>query len=158
MQISFLADYPQHLPTVASWVFDEWGRSRQGVTIEKVEARFRNHLQRNSLPLTLLALQDGNPLGTASLQLTDMYTRPELTPWLAAVYVHPESRNQGIGSNLVQTSQEVARQLQIDRLYLFTPDREDFYAHLGWSVLERTEFRSQQVVIMTYDLNGDPSP
>ena len=41
-----------------------------------------------------------------------------------------------------------ARALGFDTLHLFTPDKEAFYARLGWSVLERTCYRGHQVVVM----------
>lgn len=158
LQISYLADHPQHLAQVVAWVFEEWGRHIPGVTLEKIEARFSNHLHRNALPLTLLALMDGQAAGTASLQTTDMYTHPELTPWLAAVYVPPAHRRLGIGSELVQAAEAVSRRIGVRRLYLFTPDRERFYARLGWSVLERTGFRHQPVVIMRKSFLDLPKP
>jgi N-acetylglutamate synthase-like GNAT family acetyltransferase len=65
------------------------------------------------------------------------------------VYVLPEFRGQGIGSQLVRAIEDVATRLQLERLYLFTPDREDFYARLGWSVLETAEYRQHSNVIMT---------
>jgi N-acetylglutamate synthase-like GNAT family acetyltransferase len=77
-----------------------------------------------------------------------MDTRPDLSPWLAAVYVAPAYRKQGIGSALVKAVESTAQQIQIARLYLFTPDQEHFYARLGWSVLERVEYRYQTVVVM----------
>ena len=86
--------------------------------------------------------------GTASIYVHDMDTRPDLSPWLAAVYVAPAYRKQGIGSALVKAVESAAQQIQIARLYLFTPDQEHFYARLGWSVLERVEYRHQTVVVM----------
>ena len=72
----------------------------------------------------------------------------DLSPWLASVYVTPEHRSRGIGTALVQRVIEEAVGLSVETLYLFTPDREGFYASLGWSVVERTEYRGQKVVIM----------
>ncbi len=73
----------------------------------------------------------------------------DLTPWLAAVYVLPEFRRRGIGGQLVRAIEAAAIRLQLERLYLFTPDQEAFYARLGWSVLETVEYRHQSNVIMT---------
>ena len=35
-------------------------------------------------------------------------------------------------------------------LYLYTVHSETFYASLGWSLQEHTEYREQNVAIMTY--------
>ncbi len=72
----------------------------------------------------------------------------DLSPWLASIYVLPENRGQGIGTALVERVIEEAVELGIETLYLFTPDRKGFFASLGWSVVEHTEYREQKVVIM----------
>ncbi len=153
LTISFLADTPQHLPTVASWIFDEWDHLIPGFTLEKLEAKLKGYLNKDTVPLALVALSDGLPVGTASIQPEDMSTRPDLSPWLAAVYVAPDYRNKGIGAQLVKGIENAARSLGIRKLYLFTPDQEKFYARLGWSLMETTNYRDQQVVIMdkTFD-------
>ena len=96
----------------------------------------------------LSSLSRGILLGSASLVAHDMDTRMDLSPWLARVYVTPEHRSRGVGTALVQRVLEETIELGVETLYLFTPDREEFYASLGWSVVERTEYRGQKVVIM----------
>ena len=47
---------------------------------------------------------------------------------------------------------EEARNLRIPRLYLYTPSAEKFYARLGWSVLERTDYAGKAAIVMAFDL------
>lgn len=149
LTLSYLADCPEHLPTVAAWVYGEWGdHMPPGFTVEDLARTFRGHLQRERIPLTLIAFWDRQPVGSASIYVHDLEVRPELTPWLAAVYVAPAYRRRGIGSALVQAVEAAAQGLHIQRLYLFTPDQEHFYARLGWSVLERVAYWNQTVVVM----------
>ena len=61
--------------------------------------------------MTLIALLNDQPVGTASIFLDDMDTRADLSPWLAAVYVPPEHRSQGIGTCLVQAIEAVSQQV-----------------------------------------------
>lgn len=150
--ITYLADCPQHLPTIAAWIFDEWGYAYPGLTYEAQQEIFLSYLQREAIPLTLVALSEGKPVGTASLQPKDMTTRPELSPWLACVYVPRELRGKGIGSRVVQAAEQAGKKLSIPKLYLFTPDQEMFYTRLGWSVIERTEFRQREVAVMWKNL------
>lgn len=119
-----------------------------GLREEDLTRIFSGHLNWDHIPLTLIAFLDGQPAGTASIYVHDLDARPDLSPWLAAVYVAPSFRKQGIGSKLVKAVESVAQKLQIGRLYLFTPDQEHFYTNLGWSVLERLEYRNQTVVVM----------
>jgi N-acetylglutamate synthase-like GNAT family acetyltransferase len=158
MEIVYLADQPGYLPTVARWVFDEWGRKTSGVTLAQIKAKFRGHLQRDAVPLTLVAVEDERPIGTASIFLQDLSIRPDLSPWLAAVYVPPKQRRQGIGGQLVQAAEKAARRLEIERLYLFTPDQVPFYTRLGWSILEETDLRSQSITIMSKTFSNHVEP
>ena len=85
------------------------------------------------------------------LVVDDMDTRTELSPWLAGVFVAVESRKQGIGAALVRRVIVDAWSLGIDRLYLYTLNSEQFYSHLGWSVVERTKYRGVDIVVMSLD-------
>jgi N-acetylglutamate synthase-like GNAT family acetyltransferase len=98
--------------------------------------------------MTVVALSDETLLGSASLIAHDMDTRMDLSPWLASVYVTPAYRDRGLGSTLVRRIASEAATLGFERLYLFTPDRERFYARLGWTVLERTVYRGYDQVVM----------
>jgi N-acetylglutamate synthase-like GNAT family acetyltransferase len=71
---------------------------------------------------------------------------------LASVYVDERYRRQGIGSALVRHAAHKAAELGVETLYLFTPDRESFYARLGWTILERTPFGGKMQVVMALDL------
>ena len=153
LSIAYLADYPQYLPTVANWVHTEWGHHNPALTVQDYEATLRKNLVRDTIPLTLLALWDGLPAGTASIFIDDMDIHPELTPWLAAVYVPVDHREKGIGSKLVGAIEEKARSLHIARLYLWTPDKEHFYSQLNWTVIERPVHLHQKVVLMTKNLS-----
>jgi N-acetylglutamate synthase-like GNAT family acetyltransferase len=64
---------------------------------------------------------------------------PDLSPWLAAVYVVPEYRHPGIGAALVNAIVAKATALGVGALYLSTVGREAFYARLGWQVVDRRE-------------------
>lgn len=152
MKIEHLAEHVAVIPALASWVHDEWGHLLPEVTLDDRVAMFERRAAHNQIPQTLIALERDTLVGTASIVADDMSTREEFTPWLAAVYVAPEFRNRGIGSKLVRAAIQEARNLGLERLYLFTPDRMSFYARLGWRVLECTEFRGETVTIMLYEL------
>ena len=102
-----------------------------------------------AIPVTFVAVEDGQPLGSASLVERDLATHTHLGPWLASVYVTHERRRQGIGGQLVRRVVEEAARLHFDRLYLFTLDQEPFYRELGWERLERNHFRGHPIVVMS---------
>ena len=92
-------------------------------------------------------------MGMASIDPYDMITRPDLSPWLAAVYVAPEFRHNGIGSKLVRAVMQEAVVLGLDRIYLFTPNKINFYNRLGWQFFEHAVYRGEEVVIMQHQVN-----
>jgi N-acetylglutamate synthase-like GNAT family acetyltransferase len=149
MTIEYLADRLAALPTLAQWQHDEWGHLRPGDTLEKRRARLQSFCKRDRIPLTVVALEDGEVLGSASLIFHDMETRMELTPWLAAVFVGEQHRRKGIGAELVRRIMAEAGKLDVPLLYLYTVHSERFYAALGWVLHEHTSYREQNVAIMT---------
>ena len=150
MTIEYLADHPETLDTLVQWLHREWGNVRGGETLEQRRKRFAGSLNRDRIPLTVVALEAGELLGSASLIAHDMETRMELTPWLASVFVAEEYRRRGVGAELVRRIMAEAGKLKVPLLYLYTVHSERLYASLGWTVAERTQYLEHPVVIMTY--------
>jgi N-acetylglutamate synthase-like GNAT family acetyltransferase len=150
MIIEYLADHPEAVPTLAEWQHREWGHLRPGDTVEQRQARLQGYCNRDRIPLTVVALENSNVLGSASLVPYDMETRMDLTPWLAGVFVGESYRRNGIGGALVRRIMMEAEKLHVSLLYLYTVHSETFYAGLGWVLHERTQYREQKVTIMTY--------
>ena len=148
MKIEYLADNIALVPIIAHWHHEEWGYFNPDDSVEKRIANLQTHLGRKQIPTTFVSLSGGILLGSASLVAHDMDTRMDLSPWLASIYVLPEHRRREIGTALVRRVIEEAVEVSVETLYLFTPDREGFFASLGWSVVERTEYREEKVVIM----------
>ena len=151
MKIVNLKEMPHYLDTLARWHQEEWGYFKPNKTLAQRIERMQSHLLPEFIPTTFVA-SNHELLGSATIIEHDMDTRKELTPWLAGVYVAPEFRGQGIGSTLVLHVMEQARENMIERLYLFTPDREAFYARLGWKIFEKTSYLGYAVTIMCVDL------
>ena len=107
-----------------------------GEVLEVAQRMLRDADNPDRIPLSLLALVDGQPAGTVNLIHNDDKTRPHLHPWLAALVVVPERRGQGIGSALVRALLQEARRLGCDELYLGT-DIPGFYERLGAVIHEQ---------------------
>jgi predicted N-acetyltransferase YhbS len=154
MRIDYLANHPELIPTIAEWHTREWGDVPPLATVADRIEKFRGHLNRDRIPLTLVAVDDDELLGSASLVEEDLPGRDDLMPWLASVYVAPEHRRRGVGSKLVRQIVAKASELNVRELYLFTWSQERLYENLGWRVLERTVLADRQVVIMGIELLG----
>jgi N-acetylglutamate synthase-like GNAT family acetyltransferase len=153
MQILDLKDYPQHIPKLAEWQYQQWWYLNPDESIADRAEEFKTHLTDTLTPSTFIAV-DSELMGSASIIESDMDSRPDLSPWLASVFVLPQYRNSGIGSSLVKHVMLSAKQSGLKHLYLFTPDREIFYSRLGWQVLSREEYKLHAVSIMHIDLTN----
>ena len=148
MDIVRLEKYPQFVPTVAEWLYKEWGHEIPGVSVAKIEARLQMFPDAQGVPTAFIALWEGVPVGVARLVAHDMDVRPMLSPWLASVFVLPQFRKRGIGRTLCARVSAEAQQFGFSYIYLFTPDRERFYAQQGWETIERIVYRNKDVSVM----------
>jgi GNAT superfamily N-acetyltransferase len=151
MQIGYLADHQEFIPTLARWHHEEWGYLRPGDSVEARVERLGAACGRIEIPTVVIAFADSTLLGSAMLVAHEMDTRTEWSPWLAGVFVAPDHRRQGIGIELVRRVVQDASALGVRRLYLYSRRAESFYSRLGWSVVERTNYRRADVVVMSYD-------
>jgi GNAT superfamily N-acetyltransferase len=152
MKVKHLAEHPDAIPVLAAWVYDQWGHwMPPDTTPETLRREFSRRTVQGQIPETFVAVKDSEPVGTASLVVHDLAERKDLSPWLAAVYVAPDSRNRGIGSALVRAVMDEAMAFGAEELYLFTPDKMSFYSRLGWKVLEHRKHHGTDVTVMMYE-------
>ena len=95
MTIEYLADHREFVPTVAQWYHSEWGNLRPNETVKDRVARVERDCGHCQIPTTFVALADGQVLGAAELIEHDITTRPELSPWLAGVFVFHAIQRRG---------------------------------------------------------------
>jgi len=152
VRIEHLAAHPGAIARLAVWHQAEWGFLHPGGTVDEVASELQGHLEPGRIPTSFVALVDGEVVGSASLLEHDLPERPELGPWLASLYVAPAYRRQGIGAALAARMVEEAARLGVPTLYLFTFDREGYYARLGWRRLAPALCHGHPVRVMTRDL------
>ncbi|AMC99383.1 GNAT family N-acetyltransferase [Halomonas chromatireducens] len=137
-----------HVATVASWTYAEWGHLNPAYTAETWREAFRRECGDGGVPSVFVAMQGDRPVGTAALMAEDMASRRDLTPWLASVFVLPEWRGQGIAARLIRRVEEEAAACGIDQFYLYTHDQQGLYRRLGWCDHEILNYRGEEVTIM----------
>lgn len=66
-----------------------------------------------------------------------MEERPNLTPWVAAVFVEPDHRSKGIGGRLVRHAVHSSFKHGVENVYLCaTRKNTPYYEKLGWEKIE----------------------
>lgn len=149
MHIEHLADCEEYLAMVSGWQHAEFGYLNPAVTMAQRQDRLRQCLQRDRLPLALVALSDeGHPIGAASI-LPRTITHAHLTPWLSAVVVPAACRGRGVASALSLRAVSEAARLGFETLHLFTPHNESLYQRLGWATFERAHFHGLPIALMS---------
>lgn len=150
IKIKYLVDCQEHLPALAMLWYEEL--SRHWFANASVEGKVKEltaHLNKDKLPLTLVALLNDKPVGIASLRHTDGLTST-LTPWLGSLVVDPAYRRQKIGETLIHNINSLAKSYGHDTVYLIAldPNITHWYAKLGWETIGTDRLDNLPVTIM----------
>ncbi|WP_460154436.1 GNAT family N-acetyltransferase [Pseudomonas sp. S3_G06] len=120
MHIDYLCNHPGFIEELATLNFKEWGDFAPGDSIEARIELMRSACGKGEIPSVVVALEGAELLGGALLIDSDLDLRPELTPWLAGVYVKAEHRGKGVASQLVNRVLKKQRRWAC-LSYIFTP-------------------------------------
>ena len=153
MKIIDLIETKESLEQLAQWHQAEWEHLNPGKTLEDRLEKMQEYLGGKDVPRTFVCKDGETVLGSAAIIESDMETRPELTPWMASVYVYKDFRKRGIGSALVKKIMEYAKSIGVQTLYLYTENQEELYKKLGWERMSVDPYLDRQVVVMKAELN-----
>ncbi len=159
-RIAAVSERPELAPVAAAWLVDAFHRHPGGCTAEEMEALI---LAPPVGPEDTFVLFDGDePAGTASLTREDLEARPDLTPWLAGVFVRPGFRGRGHAAALVRRVEASAAAASVPVLWLYTATAEPLYARLGWRRVGTERDKGKEVALMrrvlTEERQGPGSP
>ena len=152
--LHFLTDQPHHVQELARLHEAEWGHLFPKIPLETRVDRLRAAAGRSEIPSLVIAVDGPTLVGSSALIAQDMDDRPELTPWLAAVYVKASYRRQGIATALATRIEEEAAALGVAKIYLYTEHEEAFYAKRGWEPMEHRDYHGTPVAVMFKLLAG----
>ncbi len=150
-----LAEHPHHWQTAAEWSFAAWQHEFPTDTVQTYLDQYSLAATKPEKLIEIFAAIDShdNLLGVATLVDDDeLPDAPEPGPWLAAVFVSPDSRKLGVGSALVQHVVNRARELGYPKVYLYTEHQENWYASTGWVKIRDIIFLGLHHTVMHLDL------
>ncbi|HBM2912582.1 TPA: GNAT family N-acetyltransferase [Klebsiella michiganensis] len=142
---------PQHASCVTEWLWRAFGAD---ALPRAFFASIVEHSQTpGALPITFVAVEGERLLGTVGLWRCDLISRQDLYPWMAALYVEPEARGQGLAGKLQQHVIGYARAQGYTELFLYSACR-DFYERFGWQYIgEGLDYPASAVSLYRYDLS-----
>ena len=150
-EITHLFHHAQHTRAVAEMIYNEfWIDVVGGLTLDFLDEHLQNTSDPSRIPLSLIALVNGQLVGTVNLIENDDSKRTHLRPWLAAMVVAKEFRGQGIGAQLVRALLAEAQRLGFATVY-FGTDGPSFYERIG---AVKHEHVSAEFLIMRFELAG----
>ncbi|MCL5093887.1 MAG: GNAT family N-acetyltransferase [Patescibacteria group bacterium] len=136
-KITYLKDYPEFIPTVAKWVYEEWA-DKNKKSLKQVIQEFENYCNKDKIPIAFVAVDRETPVGLINIWENDLDSKEDLTPWVAAFYVIPEYRNKGVGKALMEKALGKAREMRFKIIYLHAETAGEYYQKLGWKLIEDT--------------------
>jgi len=151
VEIAFLADRPQAIPSLAAWFIAEWPEYYGKRARADVEQDFRECLNTQRLPIGLVAYDDGAPCGVIVLRESAMTDLPQYRPGLGAFYVAASHRNRGIGAQLVRAGIGVARGLGHSAIYATTGRAGKIFERSGGQDLGTILHRGQALTLYRWE-------
>ena len=143
-----LARHRRLLPLIEGWFVGEWpawyGPTGPGNAAQDREAFAASEAV---LPVGLVALSRGIPIGVGALKAESIPTHTHLAPWAAAGFVVPAYRGQGMGAAILAALVTHARSLGFDRVYCGTSTAGSLLQRCGWSSLEVIQHAGKPLTI-----------
>jgi len=149
--VTSTSERPDLVPFVARWLWDAFW-SESGKSPDELLDAVRKSVTARPMPRTLILLANGEPVGTASLVAQDLDERPDLTPWLAGVFVVPHARGQGNAARLIAAVETEACAASISTLWLYTETAERIYAKAGWQTAEIIQHNGRPFALMRREI------
>ena len=154
MKIEYLADHENLLPVIGKWYFEEWGYLNKEKTLLSEIENLQIYLNKDKIPLMLLAIENDIPIAVAQLKYNEMTIYPQKKHWLGGVYVSKEHRGKGMAKKIISELIKKARLLNVEKLYLQTENlRGGLYAQMGWLPLEQINYHGTDVLVMVKDIS-----
>ena len=125
LQIHWLAGQMDKCAEMAEWVYNAFSYEFADQTLDEWQQAFAAG-QVDGSWTSLIATENGQLLGGATLAASDLMERPDLGPWLACVFVTPQARRRGLAAKLIAGICERAKSEGVRTLYLHTHSQADY--------------------------------
>ncbi|MFS2225473.1 GNAT family N-acetyltransferase [Pantoea sp. B65] len=128
LRIVSLAEVPQQRELITDWLWQAFGSENSRDFFASI---ITSCLSGADLPLTFVALDGAQPVGTVGVWRCDLISRQDLFPWLAALYVAEEFRGRGLSEQLQQHVIAWCQAHNYPGIWLYSACA-DYYERFGW--------------------------
>ena len=133
--IGFLADYPETIPTLASWFRNQWPDYYANWSQAEIEQDFLEDVSRDRLPSRLVAFESNELVATIILR-EQTETLPDFQPELGGLYVVESHRGHGIATELVRAGMKLALDQGYETVFATTVAAAGILERLGWEFIK----------------------
>ncbi|KQS67729.1 hypothetical protein ASG39_04915 [Rhizobium sp. Leaf371] len=136
MKISNLKHQPGFASIIADRAWNAWW-TESGVTLEDYRAHLDPMIGGTGVPFALVAHRGDTYAGSVLVIEHDHDARPQYSPWIAALWVEPEFRRQGLAARLLTAARSEAATDTVSCCYLCAaPDKQAYYLKQGFRLIE----------------------
>ncbi|WP_028401009.1 GNAT family N-acetyltransferase [Ectobacillus panaciterrae] len=153
MVIDLLENQADFINDVSNMIYKEFVvNTGSKMTFDDVFTYFSN-THSKQLPITLIAIEENECIGTVSIFENDLKERKIYKPWLASLYTKSEHRSKGVGQNLISETLKIVKELGYKELYLRTENASTYYQNRGWSFVETiSDDKGQEIDVFKFIL------
>jgi GNAT superfamily N-acetyltransferase len=134
-----LAEHSESIPELADWYLSEWepyyGADGPGDAL----ADLRSRCNRAEIPIGFVAVEDGEIIGTAAL---DVDAATQRAPSVVGLLVRPSQRRRGVARVLLRGAEDLAKALGYSQVFISTIVLGDLLLRMGWHSQGQVEFVS----------------
>ena len=149
MEIHCLANHLEFKEKIIEWLNDEFGGESSRAFYKEI---IEHSLEEMKLPITFVAIENHEVIGTVGIWRGDLLSRQDLFPWISALVVRQDYRNKGVGQALQKFALNYCQSHNFGDVYLYT-DIENYYEKMGWEFIdEGYEYSGGKVKIYKHQL------
>ena len=136
IDVVLLADRKDAIPLLTKWYERRWPQHFGPGGPGDAGRDLSSSCNRDELPITLVAILEGEVAGTVTLKSRALPSHLHLTPWLAMLLVPPAFQKKGVELYLVVAVEQLAARLGNPELFASTGTESPLLIRRNWKVVE----------------------